>query len=70
MKILEMPLKGISDIQSAVNIISLINPAFIVLVNGNSNEKIEMIGQLNKKFSSIGKSSKIISPEIGTGVDV
>lgn len=52
MQVSEFPLKGISDMASAINIISLINPQHIVLVNGGKEEHLGLIERLSKKFQA------------------
>ena len=58
MKIVEIPYSGISDTQSQINIISLLKPGHVILINGGQVDNLNMRKKLMEK-----KIIEIESPE-------
>ena len=65
MKIVEIPYSGISDTQSQINIISLLKPGHVILINGGQVDNLNMRKKLTEK-----KKIEIESPEPGDIVEI
>ncbi|KRW99326.1 hypothetical protein PPERSA_02438 [Pseudocohnilembus persalinus] len=50
MEVSEFNLKGVSDLESSLNIIQIIKPQYLIIINGNKQEQLEMKEKLQKKF--------------------